>query len=535
MSEWMRQRRLAAALVAGIALAGAPLRGQHSEHRASSATADTGIALFNNLGPYARRITTRSPLAQQYFDQGMRLAWGFARPEARRSFEAALRADSSCAMCHWGLAWTLGPYVNGQMDSASGVRAYRQAQLAVAKSSGTSAVERALIDALRHRYVAAPDSTNRRAADTAYMKAMREVARRYPKDLDVLTLFGESIMVLRPWDYWTRAGAAQPGIDELLQSLERVLAADLRHPGACHLYIHAVEASTQPGRAERCSDLLIDEMPGASHMRHMPSHLYMRIGRYGDGVRSNQLARIADQQAAHGGATATYPMHNLHMLLFAASYDGQSAIAIQAARDLAAMERTAAHHLPLTLARFGRWSDILQLPVPDRPFQIAMWNYARGLAQLRSDQRDNAVMSLASLDAAIGSFPSKPRRIQMRLARAVLSAEIDAAAKKYDDAIRTLESARTLEVDSLSYDEPEEWVLPLRQVLGAILLEAGRPGPAEQAYRGELEAHPENGWSLIGLQRALEAQGKAREAAAVDARFRRAWQRADVFVRASRF
>jgi hypothetical protein len=526
--------RYARIVLTALCLA-APLAAQHEAHLAPAAGADTGIALFNNLGPHTRAITTSVPLAQQYFNQGMRLAYGFGMPEARRSFEAAIRQDPACAMCHWGLAWSLGPYVNGRMDSTSALKAYEHIQHAKQHSGRATEVERALIDAMLVRYVALPKRDTRGPADTAYMNAMREVAKRFPNDLDAATLFGESMMVLRPWNYWTRAGDPQPGIDELVKTLERVLSRNIRHPGACHLYIHTVEASNGPSRAEACADLLIDGMPGASHMRHMPSHIYMRIGRYGDGVKSNQLAWIADQQAKHGGATAIYPAHNLHMLLFAAAYDGQSAVAMQAARDLAATTPGSAHHLPLTLARFGRWDEILALPAPDQAFRLAMWHYARGMAQLRKGQPANAKISLGAVDAALAGTTSKPQRTQLRLARAVLSAEIDADAKKIDDAVRTLEAARTVEADSLEYDEPEEWIVPLRQVMGAILIDAGRHAEAEVAYRGELVAHPENGWSLLGLARALEGQGRKAEADAVTARFRTAFSRADVAIRASRF
>ena len=392
-------------LAAGLPAA---LAAQHDMHAAGSAPADTGIALFTNLGPHSRVITTRVPAAQAYFNQGMRLAYGFGMPEARRSFERAIAIDSTCAMCQWGLAWSLGPYVNGGMDSTRGVRAYRAIQRAKALSANAAEPERALIDAMLQRYVENPRRGTRAPADTLYMKAMREVARRYPRDLDVLALFGESMMVLRPWNYWTRAGAPQPGIDELITTLETALARDPRHPGACHLYIHAVEASMNPARAESCADLLIDGMPGASHMRHMPSHIYMRIGRYGDGVRSNQLAWIADQQARHGGATAIYPEHNLHMLLFAASYGGQSAVALQAARDLARQSANASHHQILTLARFGRWDEILATPAPDRPFRLAMWHYARGLAELRTGQAGNARIALRARRRSGGQRRSLP-------------------------------------------------------------------------------------------------------------------------------
>ncbi|HUF50688.1 MAG TPA: hypothetical protein VMN60_07645 [Longimicrobiales bacterium] len=522
------------AFCAAALLCAVPAVAQHELHTTAAITPDSAIGLFNNLGPHARTITTRSPGAQAYFNQGMRLDFGFGMPEARRSFEAAIRQDAQCAMCHWGLAWSLGPYVNGTMDSANAVRAYEHSRHAVRLRDNATDVERALIDALAQRYVAVPTRQNRAQLDTAYMNAMGDVVRRFPDDLDAATLFAESMMVLRPWNYWTKGGEPQPGIDELLRTLEGILARNLAHPGACHLYIHATEASLQPARAEQCADLLIDGMPGASHMRHMPSHTYMRIGRYGDGVRSNQFAWLADQQAQHGGATAIYPAHNLHMLLFAASYDGQSAVAMQAARDLAKLAAGSAFQLPLVYARFGRWQEILDMPLATAPFQAAMQHYARGLAQLRSNQAANARMSHAALASGSAQTNGRTQRNLLQLAQAILSAEIDASDRKYDDAVRTLEHARSIETDSLAYDEPEEWIVPLRQVLGAILLDAGRFADAEAAYRGELETHPHNGWSLYGLYRALDAQQQP-EAAAVLERFRAAWQRADVHIRSSRF
>jgi tetratricopeptide (TPR) repeat protein len=525
----------AALVCAALTPCAAAVHAQHELHVTSAVVADTAIALFDNLGPHSRRITTTSPGAQAYFDQGLRLAWGFGMAEAQRSFEAAIRQDSACAMCHWGLAWALGPYVNGRMDSISAVRAYAHSRRARQLATSATPVEVALIEAIVVRYVEVPQA-ERAALDSAYMRALRAVAQRFPDDLDVATLYGESMMLLRPWDYWTKGGEPQPGIDELLRTLDAVLARDLRHPGACHLYIHATEASVEPERAESCADLLVDGMPGASHMRHMPSHTYMRIGRYADGVRSNQLAWISDQQAAHGGATAIYPAHNLHMLLFAATYDGQSAVAMQAARDLARLSPPSAWHVPLVLARFGRWDELLEMSVPgDAPMQRAMLAYGQGLAQVRAGQYPSARMGLASIEALRANSTSRGQRNLLGLAGAILSAEIAAAEGRYDDAIGTLRAARTIETDSLEYDEPEDWIVPLRHVLGAILLEAGRPAEAEVAYRGDLDAHPANGWALLGLARALEAQRRTDEAAVIMEQFRDAWARSDVYLRGSRF
>jgi tetratricopeptide (TPR) repeat protein len=270
-------------------------------------------------------------------------------------------------------------------------------------------------------------------------------------------------------------------------------------------------------------------------MQHMPSHTYVRIGRYADAVRVSLLARAADLQAESGGATAIYPDHNLHMLLVAAAYDGQSEVAIRAARDLAELAPSSAHQLPLVLARFGYWEEILRLREPRDRFQAAALAYAWGLAMLRIGRPADAERNLAILDRELSRDRDQREHMLLATARAILSAEIDAAAGNHDAAIQTLERARALEADSIAYVEPEEWIVPVRQVLGAVLLDAGRPAEAETAYRGELETHPENGWSLYGLQLALRAQRKSDEAEATLARFRRAWARADVGLRGSRF
>jgi tetratricopeptide (TPR) repeat protein len=285
----------------------------------------------------------------------------------------------------------------------------------------------------------------------------------------------------------------------------------------------------------RCADLLVNAMPGASHMQHMPSHTYMRTGRYADAVRVSQLALAADRQAESGGATAIYPDHNLQMLLVAAAYDGQSEVAIRAARELAELAPSSAYQLPLVLARFGQWEEILRLPVPRDGFQRGMLAYAWGLAELRVSGPEDAVLNLTAHDIDLAGIQTARERMLLSLGRALLAAEIDADAGDYDAAIRTLAAARAIESDSLAYTEPEDWIVPVRQVLGAILLDAGRPADAESAFRGELQAHPENGWSLYGLYLALRDQGRADEAADVLARYQRAWARADVGLRDSRF
>ncbi len=525
-------------------LTATPLAGQHADHGASAAATSDSVPLYDMLGTQSRTITTTVPLAQRYFDQGLRLTYGFGHDEAVKSFREAIRRDPACAMCAWGVAWSLGPYINAGRDSAKLVDAWIAIQDAkrLARSRGAvTDAERALIEAMSTRYEKVPNRTRAPKLDSAYANAMRDVVRRFPHDLDAATLFAEALMVLRPWDQWTREGLPKPGTEEVLAVLESVLGRDIRHPGACHLYIHAVEASRQPERAEACAELLGDAIPAASHVPHMPSHIWMRIGRYGDGVRANQRAWHADQMAVQGRGVQIYPTHNLHMLLFAASFDGQSAVAWQAAKDLARISKQTSFYVPLVLARFGRWEDLLELrDVPENAFHRGIWEHTRGLALLRTGQADSAAAYLEALDARLAETPDSlrfrghPQRALLGIARGILAGEVAASWSDWDTAVGALEAALPLE-DSLRYDEPEPWITPVRHVLGAVLLEADRPKEAERVYREALADHRENGWSLFGLEQALRAQRRDAEADEVAARFRKAWVRADVWIWGSRF
>lgn len=533
-------------LATALLLAAAPLAAQHSEHGGAPGGAGGAAAaatpLLENLGTFSRPAGTRSAEAQRYFDQGMRLTYGFAHDEAAAAFREAVRLDPACAMCHWGLAWALGPYINGpQRDSASLGEAYRAIRTARRLRGAASEADGALIDAMAVRYTRVPQRAQRARLDSAYTRAMHDVVRRHPHDLDAATLYAEALMVLRPWNYWTAEGEAQPGTRQALASLESVLARDIRHPGACHLYIHAVEASPEPGRAAACAELLEDAIPGASHVPHMPAHVFMRIGRYGDAVRGNQKARMADVEARAGRAVATYPTHNLHMLLFAAAYDGQSAVALQAAQDLARESPRSDFFRTLVLARFGRWAELLEMrEAPEPDYARGLWRYGRGLALLRSGEPDSARAHRDALAEQLAATPDSaafrghPQRSLLGIAHGILAGEIAAAAGEHDEAVRVLHAAAALE-DGLRYDEPEPWLVPVRQVLGMVLLEAGRAVEAERAFREELRVHPENGWSLNGLERALRAQGRAQEADEVRRRLELAWTRADVRLVGARY
>jgi tetratricopeptide (TPR) repeat protein len=537
----------------------APLQA-HSPQTVNTVPNDS-VPLYGNLGPHTRPITTSSPLAQAYFDQAKQLTFAYGHFEALPSFKEAQRHDPECAMCYWGEAWAEGPYLNSGMNEEEGVRAYTAIQRAMELRHTGTEVEQALIEAMAQRYAESPTEENRLPLDSAYAEAMRDVVRRFPNDLDAGSLLGEALMLLAPRRFWTEDGEPQHGTPEMMAVIESVLARDIKHPGACHHYIHLVEAGPHPEVAEACADFLGNAIPGASHINHMPSHIYMNIGRYGDAVTANQQAWHTDQRHAYGGPPGIYPTHNLHMMLFGAWLDGQSAVAIQAARDLGRLTDGSWFYTPVSLVRFGRWDEVLEItkaPWQAEPpdleedeverftrstrWQEAMLAFSRGMAHLRLEAPDSAFWYAGMLSGATRTIPDTMswgfrRHTQhdlLEMARSILEGEIHAAHRNYDQAIETLRAGAAVE-DGLSYDEPEPWPIPVRQVLGAVLLEAGRPAEAQVEYLKQLDHHEENGWSLFGLAQSLEAQGKMEEAAAVWKRFEAAWPRADIWLRSSRF
>ncbi|HSB42786.1 MAG TPA: hypothetical protein VLK28_13200 [Methylomirabilota bacterium] len=554
----MIARLLSVSLCAGFLVVGCSGQpGPHAHHGGPAPTAGAAPVLFDDLGTYHRPITTTSPRAQAYFDQGLRLVYGFNHYEAQAAFREAARLDPACAMCAWGIALTHGSNYNSPTDAErerAALAAVTQARTLVA-ARGTEP-ERALIAALAARHSASP-TADRTALDRAYADAMREVTRRFPADLDAATLFADALMNLRPWSLWMPDGKPQPGTQEIVATLERVLAADPRHPGANHLYIHAVEASPDPRRAEAAADRLLGLMPGAGHMVHMPSHIYFRIGRYADATAANVAAVAADR--AYFGKSQPSPIyrgmyypHNLDFIWHAAGMEGRSAECLRAAREFAESVPTAAIlEMPdmetapaaplLALARFGRWDEILAEPAPPAQmlYVTVAWRYARGLAQLGKGRRDEALRELAELRAVLARVPAE-RTLTFffkmadvaRLASETLAGEIEARGGKLDAAITHLAEAVRLQ-DAHWFTEPPPWYYPVRQSLGAALLQAGRAAEAEAVYREDLRWNPENGWSLFGLAQSLRAQGKGADAE--DARFRRAWARADVRLTSSRF
>lgn len=513
--------------------------------------AQSTVPLYTDLGAHARPIATRVPAAQQYFDQGLRLTYGFNHAEAIRSYARGAEVDSTCAMCWWGVAYAYGPHVNAGMDSASGVLAYAAVQKALALSRGKPAWQRDYIEALAKRYAPVPP-TNRAALDSAYASAMRAVAAKYPNDLDAVTLAVESVMDLRPWNYWTPEGQPYPGTAEAVNELESVIARNPNHPGACHYYIHAVEA-VRPELAVPCAERLAKLMPGVGHMVHMPAHIYVRVGRYNDAAESNVHAIHTDETFVDGipqptvYSLAYYP-HNIHFLAFVSTMAGRSAQAIDAARTLKSkinmdvapavgMLQEMVPYYALTLTTFGRWDEVLAEPLPPATMQFprVMAYYARGVAFAARGDEASAKIALDSVMAIGRAYPADGEfSAPISIAVHALMGEIATRAGRHAEAIPHFKEAVKIE-DAGLYFEPPKWYYPARQSLGAVLLKAGRAAEAEAVYREDLKRFPENGWSLHGLAAALKAQNKMAEVAAVEQRFAKAWSGADVTLTGSRF
>jgi tetratricopeptide (TPR) repeat protein len=544
---------LAAAVLLG-ACAGPPPAGHH----AAAAPGSEAAVLLTGLGTHHRPITTGSAVAQAYFDQGLRLLYAFNHLEAQRAFREAARLDPSCAMCYWGIALTEGGNYNDPTNAEREKRALTALQAAQALAGRASPVEQALIAALAERHSADPRA-DRAALDRAYAEAMGEVARRFRQDTDAATLHADALMNLRPWNLWLPDGSPQPETEEIVRTLERVLSMDPDHPGALHLYIHAVEAGPYPGRAAAAADRLRGLLPGAGHLVHMPSHIYFRVGRYADAEQVNVDAVAADRAyLARRKPSDIYQMlyypHNIDFVWQAAGMQGRAAATIRAAREFAATApvemvrkasdmETALAAPVLALARFGRWDEVLREPEPpaDLPYVRGAWHYARGLAHAAAGRRAEAQRELAALESIERGVPSErslafffKTRELLQLARLVLTGEIAGRAGQTDAAVRALLEAVAIQ-DGHWFTEPPPWYFPVRQALGAVLLDAGRAAEAEAVYRDDLRRNPDNGWSLHGLARSLRAQQKTAEAALVEERFRRAWARADVSLSASRF
>lgn len=551
-------RRTLAAGIAFALLTAQPVATAQTTHVAHAkpgkSSTHAGVPLLRNLGSLHRQISTRDISAQRYFDQGLRLYYAFNHAESLRAFREAQRLDPDCVMCVWGAAMALGPNINAPMDAVAEQAAVAAARrgLLLLNRVGSDDKERALTRAVAVRYLNLV-SDNRAGRDSAYASAMRQLAERYPDDADILALAAEAQMDLSPWTYWTKDGTARPGTARTLQWLERGIKLDPKHPGACHFYIHAVEA-VHPERAVPCAERLAALMPGAGHIVHMPAHIYIRVGRWADAIEVNRHAVHADAQYFDGPHTpdvgfysAAYRSHNHHFLALAAVMAGASAIALEAASELVGIvtpevARVAPPVEPMlavpvqTLLTFGRWEEVLRTPMPPSDLRMAsahFW-YARGMAFAALSRMNEARATIDSIASVRTGLPEGEPRMTLEIAERMVRGEIALRQGDATLAIRHFAEAVSIE-DQLSYMEPPTWYHPVRHSLGKALLAAGKARDAEQAYRADLHRFPENGWALRGLSQALAAQGRHDEARAVDERFTKAWRLADVTIPASRF
>ncbi len=512
---------------------------------------ETGDPQLADLGDYSADFSIANQTARRWFNQGLVLAYGFNHDAAGRAFLRAAELDAACAMCWWGAALVLGPHINAGMEAADYAQAWIRIGRARQLAGTVSARERAYIEALATRYApSAPAS--RRDLDQAYAEAMRELVTRYPQDPDARTLFAEALMNLHPWNLYDRQGRPREWTHEIIAVLERVLQDHPEHPGANHLYIHAVEASAQPQRALDAAHRLETLAPDAGHLVHMASHIYLRTGRYFEASRANLRAIAADQrylercQPGPGLYIRGYIPHNQHFLFASSMMLGDSAKALTSAGEVALRMDLERSRQPGYLGlqhywaapyfariRFGRWGELLAEPLPDLPYPAALLRYGRGLAQLRQGRLEAARQELEALralkadpalrDASVWGLHAVSTLLE--IAERILDGEIAAASGRWSTAIESLQSAVAL-ADTLSYDEPPAWPIPVRHNLGAVLLRAGKAAQAETVYRADLDQFPDNGWALHGLVRALRAQNKPADE--VQARLDRAWAHADV-------
>jgi len=523
------------------------------------AAAPAGPHRFDTLGALHRPISSKNPDAQAWFDQGLRMAYGFNHQAAGQAFAEAVKADPDCAICWWGQALVLGPNINVPMVPEAAAPAWDAAQKALALRDKASPVEQMLIDAVVARYAqTAPE--DRAPLDRAYADAMKAAVEQFPDDADVQVMYAESLMDLMPWAYWTANGQASPETPALLTALETALKLNPDHIGAIHYYIHATEASPDPKRAEPHADRLAALAPGAGHLVHMPAHTYLRLGRYHDAVLINLKATDADATFLSfcKGSNGVYPLgyvpHNWHFIVAAAGYEGNGAMTLRAAQqtaqraDMTMLETLTMMQqfivAPLMAqARFGRWDEILatQEPPAALPYPTAIWHFARGRAYAAKGELDAARKELAAYEVAAADPRNETNVLWginyapavLKVGGPFLAGEIAAAAGDHAAAIPLLTEAVAAE-DALNYNEPADWLLPTRHSLGVVLLAAGKAAEAEAVYRKDLELHPHNGWALIGLSQALAAQGKTAEATEAKARFDQAWANADLKIEASR-
>ena len=492
------------------------------------------MALFPEaMGDFHFPISSDVALAQEYFDQGFQLMYSFAKEDAARSFQASHIADPDCGICFWGEAWAWGSYLNGAMTTAQAPRAYAAMEQALARLDTATAKETDLIKSLLSRYIEDFAPENRRDQDQAYADVMRNVAAKHPNDLNISTLYGQSLFLLEE-----RRGYRSlddPNVIRLHNVLLGVLEKDVRHPGACHLLVHATESTPKPEIAAPCAHYLGNSIPGASHINHMPSHTWNEMGLWNDAVRSNTLAWHSDQKAAFGKGFAIYPTHNLTMLYYAASMGGQSSASIQAAKDLAKLNKNTAMHA-MSLIRFGRFDELEGITgAPNGEINKSMYSFSKAYAALKLGDVDTAMQTLEELqeltDTTQARFRFHAGKDIVGTLTGILRGEIARTEGNLEGAAAAFREA-TEYYDNLNYDEPEPLPFSPRHWLGSVYMELGAFDSALNEYRKDLSDHPHNIWSLFGAQKALSATGKSERF--IDKDLAEAMQYADIWLQDSK-
>ena len=523
-------------------------RAEMSAASPAPAFADTEPPLWTDIGSITWKITTANERAQAYFDQGLRLAYAFNHDEARRAFRMAQKLDPDCAMCFWGEALVLGPNINLPMPEDAVAPAYAAAQKAKALAGKASPREQALIGAIAVRYGSDPKAA-RAPLDAAYAAEMAKAAKQFAEDDEIATLYAEAVMDLSPWDYWKPGGRdAKPQSVPIVPTLERVLARNPNHAGAIHLYIHAVEASDRPKRAEPYADKLRGAIPDAGHLVHMPSHIYYRVGRYLDALEDNKTAVKVDEKyltetnAPMGVYRLGYYPHNVHFVMASAQMAGDGPTVIAAAEKLGQLiPSEAAKGIAMVQpvkaapyfahAQFSTPETILALPDPGDaiPYVKAMWLYVRGVALVANRDFAGATAAASAIETIERTADFKllkdsgvPAQEVLRIARTVILARVAQAKGDYRTAIIRFERAAALQ-DALAYTEPPYWYYPIRQSLAAALLQAGRYAEAERQFQRALSRAPANGWSYYGLAELHKSRGDGSAARKAEADLARTW------------
>ncbi|HWR17535.1 MAG TPA: tetratricopeptide repeat protein [Terriglobales bacterium] len=539
-------------------LAAFSVTAQH-KHELDNKVDMTRAPLLTGVGTLNHPTSTKNEMAQKYFDQGIALIYAFNHLEAERAFAQAQQLDPDMAMAWWGQALALAPNINDPITPDRAGKAYAAIQTAIQKSKGKPAAERDYIKTLAKRYSANKDA-DRAKLDVGYAQAMGKLAKKHPNDPDAQVLYASALMETMPWDYYQANGDPKPAIVTVQKTLESAMKRWPNHTGAHHLYIHAVEASSTPDRGEPSADVLGGLAPTAGHLVHMPSHIYLRVGRWEDAAEANRKASKADEDyitqcRAQGIYPIAYYPHNLHMGSFAAAMQGGSEEAIGLAKKMKEkIPADVGDEMPywgnvftsvpiLSMVRFGKWDELLAYPQPSEKLLAsnAIWRYGQGVALIRAGKLDDAEKQLKEIGEIAKNPALKDQKMGnndgqklLTIAENILAGELAAARKDYASAVASLEKAVAAQ-DALHYNEPEDWYFPVRHVLGAVLLEAGRPADAEKVYVEDLKHHRKNGWALYGLAQALKAQGKSNEASKTEEQFTVAWKYADVRLTASKF